>query len=97
MFGAAQGQQPERHGQLVLEVPLNGVVHAQHLLAEEETGDRFVRQSRDALVERRRIGDSLLEVLLRITQLQKVTLAGGGSELEQLEQFSDQTLHRSVD
>lgn len=59
----------------------------------------FVRQSRDALVtvERRRIGDSLLEVLLRITQLQNVTLAGAESGLEQLEQFSDQTLHRSVD
>lgn len=59
----------------------------------------FVRQSRDALVtvERCRVGDSLLEVLLRITQLQNVTLAGAGSGLEQLEQFSDQTLHRSVD
>lgn len=74
-------------------------MRAQHFLAEEETSHRFVRHSRDALatVERRGTGDSLLEVLLRITQLQNVTLAGVGSRLEQLEQFSDQTLHRSVD
>lgn len=59
----------------------------------------FVRQSSDApvTVGRRRVGDSLLEVLLRITQLQNVALAGVGSGLQQPEQFSDQTLHRSVD
>lgn len=64
-----------------------------------ETGDMLVRQSRDTpgRAERRRIGDSLLEVLLRITQLQNVTLARSGIQLEMLDQFSDQTLHRPVD
>lgn len=99
VFDAAQGQQPQGHGQLMLLVLVEGVVRAQlFLTGGGEDGTRLwdgagippphpPRHSRN----------SLPEELLRVTQLQQVALARAGRELQQLEHVVHQALHRPLD